>query len=368
MIEIKDKLKCSGCSACDNICPVDAIEMKPDEEGFLYPHVNRKKCIDCGKCDNVCPYVQGCYPDDDLEYCIAAYNKNEEERGVSSSGGMFILLAKEVIKDGGVVFGAAFDEDWNVHHTSSDTVEGLYRLVGSKYVQSQIGKIYLEVKEILDQGRTVLFAGCSCQIAGLRAFLNQNYSNLLCVDLICLGVPSPQIWNDFLDLYFDRSKIKYINFKDKNLGWNKFSVRIDSTDDEYLVEGKLVPYMTGYFRSLYSRPSCSDCRFKKGNKHSDITIADCWGYDYIAPELHDNRGISCMIVHNEIGLSYLERIKPYLAWKKANIEDIRVHNKNYCTPETLGRYRDDFWRDYILLSKEEVFYRYCTKGKEIGTP
>lgn len=368
MISIENNKKCSGCGACYNICPVDAVTMTSDEEGFLYPVVDEEKCIHCNLCDKVCPYIETQYPNEDLEYCVAAYNTHSEERAISSSGGIFVLLAKAILEQGGIVYGAAYDEDWLVSHKGVETEEGLNALIGSKYVQSNTRVVYREIKNCLENGKKVLFAGLSCQVAGLKKYLKYDMQGLYCVDLICLGVPSPQIWLDFLDLHFDRNKIKYINFKDKSLGWHTFSLRIDSEDQEYVKEGNYAPFFTGYFRSLYSRPSCSECIFKQGNKSSDITIADCWGYPEIAPELDDNKGLSSIVVHSDRGMQLFELIKDNLCWKESDIELVKVHNKNYCVPREMGPEREAFWRDYKILSKQEVFYRYCTKGKKIGSP
>lgn len=193
MIHITDKSKCCGCNACVQRCPKQCIAMREDEEGFLYPKVDVAVCIDCGLCEKVCPVINQNVPKEPLQV-FAAKNKNEDQRLRSSSGGVFILLAENIIKQGGVVFGARFDKNWEVEHGYAETLEELEPLMRSKYVQSRIGNTYKEAEMFLKQGRKVLFVGTSCQIAGLHKFLRKEYENLLTVDFICHGVPSPGVW------------------------------------------------------------------------------------------------------------------------------------------------------------------------------
>lgn len=198
MIEIKDKKDCCGCRACVQICPKDCISFLMDEEGFSYPKVNESDCIDCHLCEKVCP-IKNENPQIEPKEVIGAYNLNEDERSLSSSGGMFILLAKKTIAENGVVFGAVFDEEWNVKHTYTETKEGIFAMLQSKYVQSNIGDSYINVRSFLKQGRKVLFCGTPCQVLGLKRFLRKDYANLLTVDFLCHGVPSPGVWKKYVE-------------------------------------------------------------------------------------------------------------------------------------------------------------------------
>ena len=198
MIAIKDKKNCCGCSACVQRCPKHCISLHEDDEGFLYPLVNEATCIDCGLCEKVCPILN---PQEKIhpQEVLAVKNTNDEERMNSSSGGVFLPLAREVIKQGGVVFGAVYDEQWEVHHVYAERIEDVYPMMGSKYLQSRIENTYKEAETFLKQGREVLFVGSPCQIAGLRTFLrNKEYPNLLAVDFLCHGVPSPGVWRRYL--------------------------------------------------------------------------------------------------------------------------------------------------------------------------
>ena len=237
MIEIKDKKDCCGCQACVTVCTKHCIAMQADNEGFLYPIVDKSACTNCGLCEKVCPVINQSEPHKPLKV-YAAKNKNEDIRRQSSSGGIFTLLAEKVINEGGVVFGARFNENWNVVHSWTDTKEGIAALRGSKYVQSTIGNTYNEAREFLKQGRKVLFSGTPCQIAGLKKFLRKEYNNLLTVDVVCHGVPSPLVWRKYLEEVRENIRaereagkntvsfslndlpvITGISFRDKTHGW-----------------------------------------------------------------------------------------------------------------------------------------------------
>lgn len=242
MIKITEKSECCGCNACVQRCPKQCISMKEDGQGFLYPFVDTASCIDCGLCEKVCPILNPFDTKEPLQV-LAAKNKNEDQRLKSSSGGTFILLAEHIIKQGGVVFGARFDTNWEVEHCYAETIEELEPLMRSKYVQSKIGNTYKEAEQFLKDGRLVMFVGTSCQIAGLKRFLRKEYDNLLAVDFICHGVPSPGIWRKYLEeIKSSRSEaagkntvlslslksvpvITGINFREKQqggYGWKKF--------------------------------------------------------------------------------------------------------------------------------------------------
>lgn len=198
MIHITDKKNCCGCSACVQRCPKQCIRLEEDTEGFLYPQVDEETCIKCGLCEKVCPILNQA---DKLpvQEVLAVKNPDEEERMNSSSGGVFLPLAREVINQGGVVFGAVYDENWEVHHVYAEKIEDVYPMMGSKYLQSKIGNSFKDIERFLKQGREVLFVGSPCQIAGLRTYLrNKQYQNLLAVDFLCHGVPSPGVWRRYL--------------------------------------------------------------------------------------------------------------------------------------------------------------------------
>jgi len=339
MITISDKHNCCGCSACQQACPKQCISMHEDEEGFLYPRVDETLCIDCGLCEKVCPVINQEERRTPIS-CYAAVNSNMVIRKESSSGGVFTMLAENVIDDGGLVFGAAWDERWRVVHKYTETKEGLAAFRGSKYVQSVIGDTYKQAEHFLKAGRKVLFSGTPCQIAGLCKFLKKDYDNLITVDFICHGVPSPGVfrWNlqeeinnyvghkdgNNADMFSpihsipkedvllpDGLRIEDISFRDKREGWKKFSFTLTLT--EASADGKQNsvslsrtlhehPFLKGFLNNYYLRPSCHKCPSKQFKSGSDITLADYWGYrgDIIKD---DDTGISAILVSSEKGLS-----------------------------------------------------------------
>lgn len=299
MIHITDKHNCCGCSACVNACPKACITMQADGEGFLYPQVDIDTCIDCSLCEKACPFLSEQEPKLPLN-TYAAINPNEKERLNSSSGGIFTMLMRETINSGGVVYGAAFDEEWNVHHTKIENLEDTSLLQGSKYVQSHIGDCYKTAKEYLNQGRKVLFSGTACQIAGLKRYLHKNYDNLLTVDVVCHGVPSPLIWKDYLGNLQKQSSISNISFRDKCTGWSDYSLTVEFQDSrKYSRMHHDDLYMKGFLHNLYLRPSCHNCQVKGGRCNSDITLGDFWGVENILPNLNDDKGISLVFANTK---------------------------------------------------------------------
>ena len=327
MIQILDKSQCCGCTACVSICPKQCITMREDEEGFLYPVVDSSHCIDCNLCKKVCPEL---YPKEMREplHVYAAKHKNEQVRLASSSGGIFTLLAEKIIDESGVVFGVRFNNNWDVVHDYTETMEGLAVFRGSKYVQSYMGDCYLKAKSFLEQGRKVMFTGTPCQIAGLKNFLRKDYDNLLTVDVVCHGVPSPKVWQVYLDEIarkggknsvlshpiVEKTEINHIDFRSKSIGWKKFSFALtlskataDGEKNTVLLSSIFTenPYMNAFLSNLSLRPSCYDCPAKAGKSGSDITIADFWGIEDVLPEFDDDKGISLVLSYSEKGGRWL---------------------------------------------------------------
>lgn len=301
MICIKEKKDCCGCTACVQACSKQCIRLAEDAEGFLYPSVDMESCVQCGKCDSVCPML--CYGK--LREAFATYaaaNPNEYVRSQSSSGGLFSLIAEYVIGQGGVVFGAAFNKDWEVVHSYTESVEGLAKFRGSKYVQSWMGTSYEETERFLKAGRMVLFSGTPCQIAGLKGYLQKDYENLLAIDCVCHGVPSPRIFKEYISDVSIGKSISGINFRDKITGWKNSSVSLSFNGNDVETTSRKHGddrFMQGFLSNLYLRPSCYSCRFREGRSGSDITLGDFWGIDKIRPELDDDKGLSLVIAGNK---------------------------------------------------------------------
>ena len=357
MIEITDKSQCCGCTACVSVCPKMCIAMKEDEEGFLYPEADASLCIGCGLCEKVCPVLhQG-----DARKPLAVYaakNRDENVRMASSSGGIFSLLAERVIDDGGVVFGARFDDNWEVIHDFAETKEKLVAFRGSKYVQSCMESCFVQAKRFLDGGRKVLFTGTSCQIAGLKNYLRKDYENLLAVDVVCHGVPSPEAWRKYLKEisasqggdnsallcgnYAER-RIQKINFRSKSTGWKQFSFALafkgTSTKGEQnavLISHKFTedPYMKVFLSNISLRPSCYSCPSKAGKSQSDITIADFWGINRVMPEFDDDKGVSLVLVYSEKGMQFCKS----LHWDKKVADYSDGLKSNMCIEKPVARH------------------------------
>lgn len=301
---------CTACAACVSVCPKQCISMHEDREGFLQPKIDTKLCIQCHKCEKACPILNPITIPDDFETkAYAAINKDDEVRAQSSSGGVFFPLAQWVINQGGVVFGARWNDKWEVVHDYAEDIEGVKAFMRSKYVQSVVGDTLKQAKAFLEAGRWVFYSGTPCQIGGLKAYLGKEYDKLVTVDLICHGVPSPGVWRSYLKDYFGKEKIVDINFRDKSKGWIT-SPCVSITTETQLSRSKQKenPYFRGFLLNVYLRNSCYDCSFRQYHRASDITIADYWGVDKVCPEMHDDKGTSIVFAHSEKGTKLLREI------------------------------------------------------------
>ncbi len=314
MIRILNKVYCCGCESCVQKCPTKCISFDEDNEGFCYPIVAKAKCINCGLCEKVCPVIHQSEPRSPISI-HAAKNLNLQTRKISSSGGVFTLLAEQILQKGGVVFGAKFNSDWEVEHGYTESLEGLAAFRGSKYIQSRIGNSFKQVEHFLNEGREVLFSGVSCQTAGLRSFLGKDYNNLISVDILCHSVPSPKVWRRYLNeiissnKIYDKSLISSISFKDKRMGWKNPSFTLTSKTGETISEIHRDNYfMRGFLNSLYNRPSCCICPARSLKNKSDITIADFWGIERILPKFEDNEGVSLIIISTTKGVNFYRKL------------------------------------------------------------
>lgn len=285
----------------------------------------------------------------DYPLAYACYSQDDTVRSKSSSGGMFSVFAEKVLDLGGVVFGAAFNDSWNVEHICVERKSDLWKLYGSKYVQSNIGDVFYDVKENLLEDRYVLFCGTPCQVEGLKSFLNKEFDKLLLIDLICHGVSSPQIWEEYLDEIKNGRAISNISFRDKSNGWSHFSIRIGFTDgSEYIKEAYDDPFMCAYLNNIILRPACYQCKFKVLNRQSDITLADFWGIKKIEPDMYDDKGCSLAILHTDRAERFFMEVSHKIVYKSVIIEDALIFNKNMymAVPEPIKR--EAFFRDYAL--------------------
>ena len=332
MIRITERQNCCGCSACASACPKHCITMRPDSEGFLYPEVDMDSCIDCGLCEKVCNELHPFEKQEPLKV-LAAINKDETVRLKSSSGGIFHILASRIIAEGGVVFGARFDEDWQVVIDYAEDMKGIEAFMGSKYVQARIGNAYKDAKRFLAEGRKVLFSGTPCQVAGLHQFLLKPYDNLLTVDFVCHGTPSPKVWGMYLEEVAGAQKnVRRIEFRNKKNGWKNYSFHLEHDKGELLSSYKQNPYMTAFLEDLILRPSCYGCKAKGGGSRSDITIADFWGIDSVFPDMNDDKGTGLVFINTPKGRDSIDLTK--ISCAETSYDTVKPLNPScYQSPE-----------------------------------
>lgn len=366
MITIKDKIDCCGCGACAQVCPVGCIRMEADAEGFRYPEVDKTKCIQCGLCEKVCPILRGGVRKGDTPKAYAAYNLNEDIRMASSSGGVFSLIGEHVLSRQGIIYGAAMEDVGTVKHIRVTSLEELEMLRGSKYVQSDTGNVYIQAKQDLDAGKTVLFTGTPCQIEGLRSFLNKEYENLICMDIICHGVPSPMVWEKYVahrEHIAGHYAIRAF-FRDKTNGWKNYEVGLTfSNDTVYSKTYGENSFMRAFLQDLCLRPSCYQCRFKTPNRVSDITVADFWGIENVCPEMDDDKGTSLVILHSRKGEQIFHAIRGGMRYREVEFESAIKGNPAMIRSVKRPEERDGFMRDIQTGSFDEVVNQYAKKQR-----
>lgn len=349
---INNKEKCCGCGVCSLVCPQKCIAMEQDNEGFLYPKVDIKNCINCNLCHSTCPiekYIGTESTGGGYVKAFGGWHKDDKIRFESSSGGAFSLLANLIIEQGGIVFGCTLDNELKAVHIGVDKKEDLWKLRGSKYVQSEIGNIYYDVKQMLKLNRMVMFVGTPCQVAGLNVYLGKKeYNNLVRVDFICHGVPSPKIFEGYLKQMEKEQESKIISFKfrNKDHGWNSSGLQLGS--EVKFANGKRIrkypavkdSYMNGFLDDVYLRPSCYSCDFKRLPKnYTDFTIADFWGVNKISKTLNDGKGTSLILIHNNHANVFWNLVKKDFYYEQVDLKKAITRNKSliYSAPKNLLR-------------------------------
>ena len=359
-VDVIDRNKCTGCMACFNICPKGAITIQEDE-GFDYPVINKEQCVNCGLCRKICPVIcdkQGHTIEKEVYACK---NKCEETRMKSSSGGFFTLVAEQIIEEGGVVFGARFDEQWNVIHDFVEKKEELEVLRGSKYIQSKIEKSYQKAKAFLKENRKVLFVGTPCQIEGLHAYIGKEEPNLYTIDLICHGVPSRDVWHQYIKHHetINQDKLQKFDFRRKyKTGWSHYQLFFQYQNSCEWIDHETDPYIHLFLYNTDLRKSCTDCHFKKINRVSDITMGDFWGIHEVDPEFNDEKGISAILLNSEKGKQLFNCIKDKLIWKKQLLEHVKKYNPMLVQSAKKDKRREEFFQDMKEKTFEELVEKY----------
>lgn len=354
------KIECCGCTACKNICPVSAIVMQEDNEGFQYPIINKDLCVNCKLCEKVCPLGRNAEKiKEEKRYDVfAAILKDETQRRKSSSGGAFYAIANTVIKKDGVVFGASFDEKLVLKHIGVATINDLESLRGSKYLQSCKGSIYKEVRTQLNSGRLCYFVGTGCEVAGLKSFLMKDYPNLLTSDIVCHGVPSQKLFDNHISFMEQKYHDKVVGYQFRNLdSWGgcetvHFANRKSVINPTYM----LSPYLYSFMYAMTYRPSCYYCKFAKIPRTGDITLADFWGVEHCGIPIDTSKGVSLVIVNNQKGKEIWKEVNADFEWFASDIEHASAFNGNVIRPSE----RPDI-RETIYKIIEEEGYEYAVR-------
>lgn len=347
-IEINDKVECTGCGACLNICPQNCISMVTDVSGFAYPKVNLDSCINCNLCINTCPLIG--YQKkmvSNMPNVYAAWSNDSSIRFASTSGGIFSELAYTILNKGGKVVGAAYGKDNFVEHKIIEVAQDVDLIRQSKYIQSDIALIFREIKHELDSGKLILFSGAPCQVAALKKFLHKQYQNLISVDFICRGINSPKAyryWLEELEQKFASRVIK-VWFKYKKYGWkdSPLCTRVLFENGRtIIINANKNTFMRGYLDgNLYLRPSCSKCKFKGEARESDITLADFWS---VHEKLDDDQGTSLVMINSEVGQMLFDGIKSRVTYHVRPFAEISKGNICFKESERLNPKSDDFFK------------------------
>ena len=359
-----EKKDCSGCTACVSACPKHCIAMKPDEEGFFYPEIDKSLCIECGLCEKVCPFDKPKYENTMITDVYACYVKEQKQRKRSTSGGLFYAIAQWVIANDGVVYGAAFDTNFKLHHVGVDNMVDLEKLRGSKYLQSYLGNTFVEIKNHLTNGRWVYFVGCGCQVAGLNAFLRKKYDTLITSDLVCHGAPSQLMFDWHLDYLRRKEKGEITSYTFRDLeGWGVCETYEYVSQTRGKVRKRyptyfLSPYLYSFMWAYNYRYSCYDCKFAQLPRQGDITLADYWGVAKYFPDLERANGVSLVLVNTLQGSVVWNAIKDVLEYRKSNVQDAASKNGNLVKKTTMPPIRPECYqmireRGYDDVAKKE---------------
>lgn len=358
-----DKKLCTGCTSCATICPKNAITLVEDTEGFKYPVIDKNKCIDCGLCKNKCP-VLNTKENSSLNECYVGYNKDNAEKEKASSGAIFSLIANYILDNNGIVIGAAFDKNNKLKHMAIESKKSLDKLKGSKYLQSDLDNIFTFIKTNIKE-RKILFVGTPCQVAGIKSIINNK--NLLCIDIICHGVPSPKLFKKYIKELEEKNNDKLLdyNFRDKITGWDTYSNTATFKNKKSSELAKDNKYMKLFLSDIALRESCYNCNFKLGNKYSDITLGDFWGVQNYYPEMYNKKGVSSIIINTNIGEEVFENIKDCIEYKKCKLDEIVEGNPSIKSSSKFSKKRKLFFDDINSLSFSKLTKKYEKKSNLI---
>lgn len=365
-----NKSECTGCKACEQICPKKCITFIEDEEGFYYPQKSTE-CIKCGRCEKVCPMNNKTENKIKEQDVYVAKIKDEKELLKSSSGGMFWAIVDEYCDKNFAIFGARYDEKFNVIHDYTCDFKQASIFRKSKYVQSNIKNNYIIAEQFLKEGKKVFFTGTPCQVDGLKKYLGKTYENLLTVDLICHGVPSQKVFNKYIE-YVERkykSKISNLNFREKTLkegNWNSRNIKIELENGETIIEDSTKNlFLKGFHKALFYRPSCKECKYANPNRVSDITIGDCWGIEEINDKRNTHKGESLIILNTKKGKEIFNNLKEKLDYERLTLEFAMRTNAQLKNPTKFHKNREKFFYNLDKTEFDILINKYTKKDKLI---
>ena len=363
MIEkITELNKCTGCTTCMNVCPKNAISMV-EKKGFFYPAVS-EACIECKLCITKCP-INNSPKVSTLTKAFAVQNRNEEIRAESTSGGFFSLLCDYVFEKKGVVCGVGFDDNARVIHKIINSLNDVYDLRGSKYCQSNLGNVFKQIKKNLDENCYVLFVGLPCQCSGLLNYLGKEYENLLIVDLVCYGVPSPVLYDRWIRFIENKYKktVNRVIFRDKSYGFALPNCKIlfnDSSFIEQKYDSK--SFLKMFFNGLNIRESCSMCKFKGINRATDFTLGDCWSIKEFESNMDDNKGTTAVYVHSDKGLKIIENLNTAKLIEIDVVKSIKLDGKKVMNSVKLDKKYYDFCNNINEYNYKKLAKKYAPES------
>lgn len=357
-INIEKASECCGCGACSNICPQNAIKMVENEEGFKYPTIDESKCIDCGLCKKVCPWLNENSREDYMPdpVCYAAKSLNKDIQKKSSSGGLFSVLATKVIEKNGIVVGCELDSNHKAHHIIVKNEEELYKLRGSKYIASDLGNVFIEVRSELQQGKLVLFSGVPCQVSALLSFLQKKYDNLITVEIICHGTPSQKSFDKYVEYLEKKNNAKLVNysFRSKEAAcWGTYKALAEFEEGEQNNTKKIIkkinadfdPYYSSFLKCQNHRESCYECKYAKSDRNADVTLGDFWGIEHIKPDMIDYDGVSAICINTLKGKNLFELIKEKIEYTLVDYNDVKKHNHQLKLPSKRPEERNNWYQN-----------------------
>ncbi len=378
MIVLRDRKACTGCTACAAACPLQCIRMEADREGFLYPVIDEAACVHCGLCEEACPVgrtgrdLQGKKQKEHEERAgqdaYVLQHRDQEICRESTSGGAFTAVAEWIIERGGVVFGAAMQEDLTVRHIPVQDKEGLWKFRNSKYVQSAVGDTFREARAFLEEGRWVCYSGTPCQIEGFRAFLGKDYETLLCVDIVCRAVPSPMILRKYIEMQQECvGDFAKIRFRDKHHGYKYSALALfDCSGKKVYARGIDSDQMLrAFFSNICVRPSCYHCQFKKRYRVSDLTLWDCFDVFLFDRKMDNDRGATSVLIQSDRGRQVLEQIRDRVRCVPVPADRLTEGMTEMVQSVPENPAREAFFDDAVRLSGKELFTLYFPETMKV---